>query len=51
MLKELLLMKWRPGKILNTPEGLSISPSFPLTTNLRLLSCVTNEKYNEQIMF
>ena len=35
MLKELLLMKCRPGKILNTPEGLSIW----------LLSCLTEIQY------
>ena len=39
MLKELLLMKCRPGKTLNTPEGLSISPS-PSD------SCLVSRRYN-----
>ena len=33
-------MKWRPGKILNTPEGLSISPSLHITANLGLFGFI-----------
>ena len=44
MLKELLLMKCSPGKILNTPKGLSISQSFPLTANLEMTLVLSHEE-------
>ena len=44
MLKELLLMKCSPGKILNTPKGLSISQSFPLTANLGMSLVLSHEE-------